>query len=272
MILGINGSTIELCSMEDFLEIAAGTGYTAVELREPKIEDYLRNHSLSDLCRLLDRHNLRVASINSIENATMQTSKAEEEKVFAKVELFADWAAEVGCPWLIICPGVCPDGTSWDEIVSKTAPSLAKIADIAWRRRVGVALEFLGFPGISVRTPSDAWAICKEANRHNLGITVDVANFHSGRGRLSEISALPAEAIAIFHINDLRPMAPEDAGAYDRVMPGDGMSPAAEIVRELKRIGFTGVCSVETFNHDYNKRSPHDVAAEAAKKTLALLA
>lgn len=271
MNLGINGSTIELCDMNEFLDVAAETGYSAVELRQPKIEEYLQHHSFNELRATLARRNLRVASINSIENATMRTPEAEKE-VLAKVDLFAGWAAEVGCPWLIICPGVCPDGTGWDEIVAKTAPGLARIADVAWRKRVGVAFEFLGFPGISVRTPADAWAICKEANRHNLGLAVDVANFHSGRGRLSEISVLPADAVAIFHINDLRRMRPEDAGAYDRVMPGDGMSPAAEIVRELKRIGFSGVCSVETFNHDYNQRPPREVAAEAAKKTLALIA
>lgn len=267
MLLGINGSTIETCAMEEFLDIAAETGYSAVELRQPRIEEYLQSHSLSDLRDALERRNLRVASINSIENATMRDSASEKE-VLATVELFADWAAEVGCPWLIICPGVCPDGTGWDEIVSKTVPGLARIADVAWKKRIGVAFEFLGFPGISVRTPADAWAICLETNRHNLGLAIDVANFHSGRGRLSEISVLPAGAVAIFHINDLRKMKPEDAGAYDRVMPGDGMSPVAGIAKELKRIGFKGVCSVETFNHDYNKRSPRDVAAEAAEKTM----
>lgn len=271
MELCINGSTTELCSLSEDIEIAAKAGYGAIEIRMPKLDAYLENNSFADLRALLDKHAIRVFSINSIENATLQDA-AGHAAILAEVEKFAACAAEVSCPWLIICPGVCPDGTSWAEIIDRSAAELADIADVAWKHRIGVAFEFLGFPGISVRTPADAWAVVRQANRGNLGITVDVANFASGYGRLSEIAALPASAVAIYHINDLRDMPPEDAGAYDRVMPGDGVSPVAEITRELERIGYTGCCSVEIFNHDCNKRDPLEVAREALEKSKAFLA
>jgi Sugar phosphate isomerases/epimerases len=270
MQLGINGSTIEKCGLSDFLTISAEAGFEAVELRMPHIDDYLQTHSFADLRRELDKSNLRVATINSIENATM-TTQDDEKKILAEVVKFSKYAAELSCPWLIICPGNCPDDTPWDEIVAASGKQLAKMADTAWKHRVGVAFEFLGFPGCSVKTPSGAWAVVKEANRGNLGITVDVANFHSGRGLLQEIAALPHGAVAVYHVNDVRAMKPEDAGAYDRVMPGDGVASVVEITRELKRIGYNGVAAVEIFNHEYNKRDPRDVAREAFRKTKACL-
>ncbi len=266
MELCINGSTTELVSLSEDLEIAAKAGYRAVEMRMPKIDAYLKHSTFQQLRAALDRHSLKVFTINSIENSTLRDSAGQRE-ILAEVEKFARCAAELSCPWLIICPGVCPAGTPWHEILDRSAQELATIADCAWKYRVGVAFEFLGFPGISIRTPSDAWAVVRQANRGNLGITVDVANFSSGYGRLSEISALPAEAVAVFHINDLRDMPPEDAGAYDRVMPGDGVAPVAEIARELKRIGYKSYCSVEIFNHDYNRRDPLEVAKEAFAKS-----
>lgn len=268
MQLGINGSTIELCGLSEFLEISARAGFEGVELRMPHIDAYLETHTFADLRGELDRRNLRVFTINSIENSTLQTPEGEK-KILAEVEKFARYAAELSCPWLVICPGNCPDDTPWDEIVTASGKQLAKIADVAWKHRVGVSFEFLGFPGCSVKTPSGAWAVVKEANRGNLGITVDVANFHSGRGLLQEIAALPHGAVAVYHVNDVRDMKPENAGAYDRVMPGDGVAPVAEVTRELKRIGYNGIAAVEIFNRDYNKRDPFEVAKESFEKTRA---
>lgn len=266
MKLGINGSTTEPCDLLEDIEIAAKAGYEALEFRMPKIDDYLKKGDFDKLRAALDKRGMRVFTINSIENSTLGTPE-REKKILAEVDKFARVAAELSCPWLIICPGDCPDETPWDEILVKSGTALAKIADVAWKYRVGVAFEFLGFPGCSVKTPSGAWAVVKQANRGNLGITVDVANFHSGRGLLAELSALPMGAVAVYHINDLRDMPPEQAGAYDRVMPGDGISPVAEITRELRRIGYGGYACVEIFNHDYNKRDPLSVAREAFEKS-----
>ncbi len=266
MDLAINGSTTGDRTLEEDLAIAAEAGYVAVELRMPKVDAFLEKNTFADLRALLEKHSLRVFTINSIENATLR-DEAGTTAIHAEVEKFAAYAAELSCPWLIICPGICPDDTPWDDIVTRSGRDLAAIADIAWRHRVGVAFEFLGFPGISVKTPSAAWAVVKEANRGNLGLTVDVANFSSGRGSLSEIAALPANAVAVFHMNDLRDMPPEEAGAYDRVMPGDGVAPVREVTRELQRIGYAGLCSVEIFNHDYDRRDSLEVAKEAYRKT-----
>lgn len=270
MQLGINGSTIENCGVSEFLDIAAKAGYDGVELRTPHIDEYLKTKTLDDLRAELAKTGLKVFSINSIEFSTMQ-SEADHQATLKEVEKLSRYAAELSCPWIIGCPGECPDSTPWDEIVSKSGPQLANVADTAWKYRVNVAFEFVGFPGRSAKTPSQAWAIVQAANRGNLGITVDVANFHTGQGLLAEISALPAGAVAIYHVNDIRPMDPVAAGAYDRVMPGDGMSPVAEVTRELKRIGYDGVAAVEIFNHDYNKRDPLDVAKEALNKSKAFL-
>lgn len=269
MIFGINGSTTEPSDQARDIEIAAEAGYEAIELRMSKITPFLKKATLADLRRLLDRHGLVVASINSIEDSTLGTA-ALEDAIVGEVERFSETARALGCSLLIMCPGKKVDGMSWDETLTRSAGTLARLADVAWKWRVRLSFEFLGWSWCSVQTPSEAWSVVREANRGNLGITVDVANFQAGPGLLSEITALPAGAVDMFHLNDTVDKPKADIGVYDRVFPGDGTAPAREIALALKRIGFNGFASVETFNHDYNAMDQLQVAKTALEKSRAI--
>lgn len=264
MILGINGATTEKCALEDDIRIAGACGYEVVEIRMDKMETYLKNHSFEDLRALMRKAGVRPWTINAIGMSTMQ-DEAGLARVMRETEQFADFAAAIGCPWIVACPGA-KNGASWDEVITKSAASFARQADIAWKRRVNLSFEFLGFPWASVQTVSEAWAVVKAANRGNTGITIDTAHFHSGSSTLAEISALPCQALAVFHMNDLVDKPKHEIGDYDRVMPGDGVIPLADIVREVKRIGFDGVASIEIFNHDFNKQDPEKIAKAACEK------
>lgn len=266
MLYGINGSTTEPCDQAMDIEIAAKAGYDAVELRMSKIEPYLKKATLTDLRRLIEQNGLITASINSIESSTLG-SPAKERRILAEVKRFAKMANALGCSLIILCPGKKRNKLSWDETVVRSARTLAKLADAAWKWRVRLSFEFLGWSWCSVQTPSEALAVVREANRGNLGITVDVANFQAGPGLLGEISALPAGVIDMFHLNDTIDKPKAEIGAYDRVFPGDGTAPAREIAAALKRIGYDGFASVETFNHDYNKMDPLKVAKTALSKS-----
>jgi 2-keto-myo-inositol isomerase len=52
----------------------------------------------------------------------------------------------------------------------------------------------------------------------------------------------------------------------DRVNPGDGIAPLADIIRTLRAIDFNGYLSIELFNPDYWKRDALEVAREALRK------
>ena len=264
MILGINGATTENCTLEEDIRIAGAAGYEVVEIRMDKMEKYLEKNSYGDLSRLMEKAGVRPWTINAIGMSTMQDA-AGEARVMKETEKFAEYAAAIGCPWIVTCPGE-HNGASWDEIITKSAASFAKQADIAWKKRISLSFEFLGFPWASVQTVSQAWAVVKAANRANTGITIDTAHFYSGSSTLAEISALPAQALAVFHMNDLIDKPKAEIGDYDRVMPGDGVIPLADICREVKRIGFDGVASIEIFNHDFNKQNPEAIAKKAFEK------
>ncbi|MCC8179411.1 MAG: sugar phosphate isomerase/epimerase [Planctomycetes bacterium] len=265
MILGINGATTEKCSLEDDIRIAGKCGYEVVEIRMDKMEAYLKNHSYEDLMQLMRYCGVRPWTINAIGMSTMQEADGEA-RVMKETEQFAEFAAAIGCPWIVACPGGKDVKTSWDEIITKSAKSFGKQADIAWKRKINLSFEFLGFGWASVQTVSEAWAVVKEANRGNTGITIDTAHFYSGSSTLAEISALPRHALAVFHMNDLVDKPKVEIGDYDRIMPGDGVIPLADICTEVKRIGFDGVASIEIFNHEFNQQNPETIAKTAYEK------
>ena len=56
----------------------------------------------------------------------------------------------------------------------------------------------------------------------------------------------------------------------DRVYPGDGVAPLADILRTLREIGFDGYLSIELFNPTYWKQDPLEVGARSGLQKLRL--
>jgi sugar phosphate isomerase/epimerase len=76
------------------------------------------------------------------------------------------------------------------------------------------------------------------------------------------------ELIAGFHLNDYPADPPaERVKDSDRVYPGDGVAPLAQLFRDLRDIGYRGAVSIELFNPEYYKQDPLRVAQTALEKT-----
>jgi sugar phosphate isomerase/epimerase len=55
-----------------------------------------------------------------------------------------------------------------------------------------------------------------------------------------------------------------------RVYPGDGVAPLVEMLRDLRRLGFSGFLSLELFNRDYWKQDALLVAKTGLAKMKAV--
>jgi sugar phosphate isomerase/epimerase len=56
-----------------------------------------------------------------------------------------------------------------------------------------------------------------------------------------------------------------------RVYPGDGVAPLADILRDLRRIGFRGTLSLELFNRTYWRQDAFEVARTGLEKMRAVV-
>jgi 2-keto-myo-inositol isomerase len=82
---------------------------------------------------------------------------------------------------------------------------------------------------------------------------------------------VPAQNLAIFHVNDVEKMPKDKIEDANRLFPGDGVIPLKEIVDAVRSTGFDGVASVEIFRPEYWKREPGSVAREALEKSKKVL-
>lgn len=81
---------------------------------------------------------------------------------------------------------------------------------------------------------------------------------------------LGARSIGIFHVNDYPKLDRGKIADADRVYPGDGIAPLADIVASLKEMNYLGYLSLELFNSTYWKQDPLEVARTGLKKLKAI--
>jgi 2-keto-myo-inositol isomerase len=264
--LGFNGATTMKASLEEDIRNAADAGFDGVELWGAKLDKYLGSHSASDLKALLAKARIPPLSINSIEDATYSPDR---KSVIDRCRTWSKLCAEMGCPVIVVVPGVAPKGTSSGAIVEQSARELRELADIAAPHGVRLAFEMIGGQGRSVSEIATARRVILTAERKNLGLIVDTFHAYVGGSLVSDLRTLEHGLLDIIHINDAEPKPKEQLTDANRLFPGDGALPLKDILGAFT--GYQGVASVEIFRPEYWGRDPASVARTAHDKARAVL-
>lgn len=270
MLLGFHGATTMTSDLVTDVRASAYAGFRALELWATKVDRYLLSHSLADLKSLLDDHGVAPMAINSIEFIAFRGN--EYPQIQARCRQLSEIAQAIGCPAVVVVPSPFPSHeTTWEAIVEEYVSVLRDLADIAAPYRVKLTFEPLGFGWCTVRTPRGAWEIVQQTARDNVGLTVDCAHFYGGGGLLRELDVLDPAKIFAFHLDDLEDVAKEAITDAQRLLPGLGVVPLADICARLKGIGYDGPCSIELFRPEYWEWDPQELAVRARKAAIAVL-
>ena len=270
MKLAFHGATTMTSDLETDVAITAQAGFKALEVWAAKIDRYLTAHSLADLKMLFDNHAVMPLTINSIEFIAFRGS--EYALVQARLHELGKIAQAIGCPTVVVVPSPSPTrDMPWAETVTEYVKVLRDLSDIARHYSINLSFEFLGFGWCSVRTPRAAFEIIQQAGRDNLGLTFDAAHFYGGGGLMSEIDQLDPKCILAFHLDDLEDTPKEAIRDDSRLLPGLGIVPLDEICVRLKRIGYTGPCSIELFRPEYWNWDPQVLAIKARQAAIKVL-
>ena len=274
MKLGYNeGTCMKASTVELDLAECEKNGYDYIELRIELLQDYLMRNSLDDLKEFFDTHHLKPYSINSIENINFQTpetwSRLVEDFTFQ-----CEVAEAIGIPYIVVCPTVGPVMASKkeNEIIADTVEMLGELAEIAKPYGVRIAFEPIGDRHWSCSL-RQAYEIVAAVDRNTVGLSLDFFNLymHDKCADVGYIRKIPREKLFLVHITDCEDLPLGILDQCNRMMPGDGCMPIAEILDELKSIGYDGVVSVELFRPEYWEMEPAEVIQLAADKTRAFL-
>lgn len=106
----------------------------------------------------------------------------------------------------------------------------------------------------------EAAFVAVESGHPDACILPDIYHLYRGGSDFAGLRLLSPAALHVFHVNDYPALPREDLNDADRVYPGDGDAPLAQIVDHLQAAGFAGALSLELFNRDYWQQDPREVA------------
>ena len=266
--LCLNTSTIRPASLQDKIKIAAETGYDGVELWIDDLEKYEKEGgSLKELGAQIKEMGLFVPNIIGLWGCMPMDDADFKDSLKATKERMR-MSAEVGSGHVAAIP--VPDRADFDLAVGvKRYKELLKIS----REEYGIiaAFEFVGFFK-GIHRLGQAAAIALDADDRDACLIMDTFHLYRGGSGFNGVSLLNKDIIADFHWNDVPASPPRDElGDKDRIFPGDGILPLVGVLKDLKKIGYSGPISLETFNRKHWESDSKEVAAAGRKKIVALI-
>lgn len=271
MKLALNGATTMRADLSTDIEAASAAGFDCLEIWAAKLRKFLSGGGTTAALKdALDAAGLQPYSINSIEHVTFRDAGAHR-RILEECDELCRVAAEIGCPYVVVVPGLLPEGAGREAVIDESVRVLSEMAGVAARHGTGLAFEFLGQPRCSVQTLELAAEIVSRVARGDVGLVIDSFHFHAGGSTIESIDALDPERLFIFHINDAEDLPVEQLEDRHRLLPGLGILPLREIVAALRRIGYDRVASVEIFRPEYWERDPLELARDAKAAVLKVL-
>ena len=266
--LCLNVSTIRPAPLEEKIAAAAKAGYDGIELWVDELTKYEKDgKSLDDLGKRIKDAGLEVPNIIGIWNS-MPADDAAREKLFEDAKRRLAASAKVGAKYIAAIPA--PDRPDMD--VRWAAARYAELVDLGKPFGVGVALEYGSYLK-GIHTLGQSAAIIMEANRPEGTIVADTFHSFNGRSSWEGVRFLAGAAYAVWHVNDV----PKECVAgqskdADRIYPGDGVLPLAQLLKDLWANGFRGPLSLEIFNREEWKKPAAEVAKTGLEKMRAVIA
>jgi 2-keto-myo-inositol isomerase len=139
--------------------------------------------------------------------------------------------------------------------------------------RIGVTpqVELWGFSPNLSRLGEVAF-VAVESGHPDACILPDIYHIYRGGSDYAGLKLLSGAGLHVLHVNDYPRKPRTEATDADRVYPGEGDAPLAEIVTLLRTTGFHGALSLELFNRDYWKLDANEVARTGLVQMRAMVA
>ena len=262
----LNTSTIrgQKVPVAQEVEIAAKAGYQAIEPWMNELDQHVKDGgSLKDLGKRIRDAGLVVPSAIGFPEWIVDDD-ARRTKGLEEARRNMDMVQQIGGARLAAPPVGATKQSGLD--LMKAAERFRALVEIGDKIGVIPQVELWGFSQTLSRLGETA-LVAVESRHPKACLLADVYHLHKGGSGFAGLRLLSAEAMQVFHMNDYPADPPRrDITDAHRVYPGDGVAPLKEMLRDLRRIGFRGVLSLELFNRDYWKQDPLLVARTGLEK------
>lgn len=268
----LNTSTIrgQNLPIVEEVEIAAKAGYQAIEPWISELDKHVQSGgSLKELGKRIANHGLRVGS--AIGFATwIVDDETQRHKGLEEAKRSMDLVQQIGGKRLAAPPVGATDRS--DIPLLRIAERYRALLELGDKFGVVPQAELWGHSKTLTKL-SEAVMVAVEAGHPKACILPDVFHLHKGGSDFNGLKLLGAATMFNFHMNDYPHVPPrQQITDAHRVYPGDGVAPLKEMIRDLAKIGYKGMFSLELFNRDYWKQDAMQVAKTGLEKMKAVVA
>lgn len=238
------------------MEGYAKAGIRAVEPNLLKVKEFADKESPATAKRLLDDLGLTpVSSSNQLYLPEPGDQRAESlDQLKWKVEL----ARAIGADRLVT-PSAGPDTYTADDY-KRGVDNMREAAEIARPFGITLMLEHARSSRFIASLPT-ALTIVREANHPNLRVMLDTYHFWGGISKFEDLELLRHGELHHLHFEDVPADPPREIqGQPHRVFPGQGIAPLRRIIEALKKKGYNGPASFESFDPTVQGTDPYELA------------
>jgi sugar phosphate isomerase/epimerase len=256
----LNTSTIRerAKTLVEQIEIAAKAGYDAIEPWMMHVEAHVKaGKSLKDAGKLISDRGLKVESAIGFA-AWLADDDTARKAGLEQAKRDMDMVLQLGGKRIAAPPASMTNKTGLDLLTA--AGRYRELCAVGEKIGIVPQVEVWGFSK-SLSRLGEVAMVAIESGHKNACILADVYHLHKGGSGFAGLKLLGAAGMHVFHMNDYPADPPRDKIAdKDRIYPGDGVAPLAQMLRDLHGLGFRGMLSLELFNPTYWKQDPLEVA------------
>jgi sugar phosphate isomerase/epimerase len=226
-------------------------GYDAIELTPPKgryglgvsIDAYVKDHK-----RLTEEYSLEVSCINECWGEEWDpfspryktlTETGTADLAVSETKVSIDIADELGAPCVTAAVAIHTDVTKDNvaECTSIAVDALGRMCDYAKQKNIKIVFEATNHleMGKFVNTVMNHKRLIKKTGRENLGIQIDW--FHANIEELNPYEAVMDADPLLWHMHF------RDSNS---LTPGYGTTDFKSVIRAIKKIGYSGYCTIES--------------------------
>ena len=164
---------------------------------------------------------------------------------------------------------VCPCNTTQkvtQDDYKAGVDNMREVGEIAKQYKMIAMVEFTRASSF-IGTLSTSLKMTREAGHPNVRPMFDCYHFWSGLSKFEDIDLIHSGEIAHVHFQDVPADLPREMlGQTTRVIPSDGITPLARILRKLSEKGYNGAVSVELFSPQFQNEDPYEMARRIREK------
>lgn len=251
------------------IETAAKAGYDGIEIWINALQKYLEEGgNLRELKMRIDDLGIKVE--NAIGFAPwIVDDRAKRKAGLEQAKKEMEMLAGIGCYRLAAPPAGATDVGGLD--LDAAAERFCDLIEVGKDSGVIPQLEVWGFSK-NLHRLNQVLYVAAGCGHKDVRILPDIYHLYRGGSGFDSLQLINGRAIEVFHMNDYPATIPSaDIEDKDRVYPGDGDAPTAQVIQTLQAIGGPKVLSLELFNRSYWEKDALKVAKTGLKKMKAVV-